>query len=251
MKDFLGIIPARYASTRFPGKPLALLRGKPMIQWVYEGASRVLDHLAVATDDRRIQEAVRGFGGRSVLTSNEHRTGTERCAEALHILEEEEGRTFEFVLNVQGDEPLVDAGSLRLLADGLREGNAPVATLIRKESDPVERNDPNRVKVVVDHNRMALYFSRARIPYPRDEGFAAPVYIHLGLYGYRADTLKELVSLPEPPLEQAEALEQLRWLYHGFRIQTCVSAHVSQGVDTPEDLAMLEKFLQENPRYRE
>ena len=248
----LGIIPARYDSTRFPGKPLAKLGSRPMIQWVYERASTYFRHLAVATDDERIFRTVREFGGRAVMTDPGHGSGTERCAEAFRILGEEEQMNYTHVVNIQGDEPLLAPQQFDALISGFRDPGVSVATLIRPLKDPGEVTNPNVVKVVVDRRFRALYFSRSPIPFYREslsspgkpsfpgpeQGRTAPsgFFAHVGLYGFRAGQLDELVHLPPSPLEQAESLEQLRWLEHGYTIQTSVTEFTSHGVDTPEDL---------------
>lgn len=248
MKEFLGIIPARYQSTRFPGKPLALLGNKPMIQWVYERASRLFDHLVVATDDARIKSAVESFGGQVLITSASHRTGTERCAEALGLMEEQSGTGFRFVVNIQGDEPLIDPGQLKLLTGFMTVNKAPVSTLIRPIENEEELSNPNVVKVVVDRFARALYFSRSPIPYVRERGAdgsgaGTTFHAHVGLYGFTAEALKEVVTLPPSPLELAESLEQLRWMEAGISIHTVLTHTSSAGVDTPEDLKSLRKRI--------
>jgi len=235
--EFLGIIPARYASSRFPGKPLALLGEKPMIQWVYERASDLFKHLVVATDDDRILNTVLGFGGKALKTRSDHNTGTERCAEALDRYRNQTGLTFSHVVNIQGDEPLIQTGQLQTLMDCFQVPGTGIATLIRKIPQEEDAQNPNLVKVVVDKSLKALYFSRAPIPYirgPKPVGFT--YYAHLGLYAYRSDVLEKVVKLPASALEQSEMLEQLRWLEHGITIQTDITDLPSIGVDTPEDL---------------
>ena len=248
MAEFLGIIPARYASTRFPGKPLALLGHKPMIQRVYEGASSLFEHLLVATDDQRIYDAVVAFGGKVVMTSPEHSSGTERCAEAASLYEKESGFRFSHVVNIQGDEPLIQSRQLQTLLDCINVPNTPIATLIRPLDKVEELENPNVVKVVVDLSFRALYFSRAPIPMLRDAGHGREsgehkFYTHIGLYAFRREVLEEVVNLPPTLLEQAESLEQLRWMEHGIGIRTAVTTLPSLGVDTPEDL---EKIRKEN-----
>ncbi|MCM1110620.1 MAG: 3-deoxy-manno-octulosonate cytidylyltransferase [Clostridium sp.] len=250
---FIGIIPARYASTRFPGKPLADMLGKPMIQRVYERVVAALgpDNVAVATDDRRILEAVEAFGGRAVMTSETHRSGTDRCHEAYIRL----GSDADVVINIQGDEPFIDPGQIRQLAGCFDEtGEVEIATLIRPfpaDGTIDELRDPNRPKVVVDNEGNALMFSRSVIPYlrgvderlwPSSFGF----HTHIGMYGYRAATLARLVALPPSPLETAESLEQLRWLSNGFRIRTAVSTAPTIGIDTPGDMARAIEYLKQN-----
>ena len=246
MVDFLGIIPARYASTRFPGKPLALLGNKPMIQWVYERASSLFENLLVATDDQRIHDAVEQFGGKVQMTSPEHDSGTERCAEAARLYEKQEKHYFSHVVNIQGDEPMIRMEHLRALTDCFRNSGTGIATLIKQMNDLKDLENPNVVKVVVDQSYRALYFSRTPIPYKRnktadqDDG-KLQFYTHIGLYGFQREILEQVVKLPPSVLEQAESLEQLRWLEHGISIQTAVSNFPSVGVDTPEDLEKIRK----------
>ena len=247
MTDFLGIIPARYASTRFPGKPLALLGQKPMIQRVYESASSRFEHLLVATDDARIYDAVLAFGGKVVMTSTDHRSGTERCAEAASLYEKESGLRFTYVVNIQGDEPLIQSKQLLILANCIQQDETPIATLIRPMNSSEEFENPNVVKVVVDLNLNALYFSRAPIPRLRDASSERKTggpefYTHIGLYAFRREVLETLVKLSPTPLEQTESLEQLRWMEHGLGIRCAITSLSSLGVDTPEDL---EKILKE------
>jgi len=242
----LGIIPARYASTRFPGKPLAILGQKPMIQWVYERASSLFEHLIVATDDPRISDAVVGFGGKVVMTASDHKSGTDRCAEAATAYENESGRSFSYVVNIQGDEPLIQSEQLQTLLDCIQLPDTPVATLIRPMESLEDLNNPNVVKVVVDLNFQALYFSRAPIPMVRDAGTLTKTedrtfYSHIGLYAFRRKVLENIVTLGPTQLEEAESLEQLRWMEHGIRIRTAISTLPSIGVDTPEDLKRIQK----------
>lgn len=225
-----------------------MLGQKPMIQWVYEGASSLFDHLLVATDDRRIFEAVRAFGGKVVMTSEAHKSGTERCAEAARIHEKESGLRFSHVVNIQGDEPLIQPGQIQTLMDCILVPGTPIATLIRSITEVEELENPNVVKVVVDLSSRALYFSRASIPRLRDsspgpKSGIPDYYAHIGLYAFRREVLDQVVTLPPSPLEQAESLEQLRWMEHGFRIRTAVTSLPTLGVDTPEDL---EKIRLEN-----
>lgn len=239
--EFLGIIPARYASTRFPGKPLAMLGEKPMIRWVYEAVSPLFDHLLVATDDQRIFDAVKAFGGRVQMTSPSHSSGTERCAEAATLYEQDTGLRFGYVINIQGDEPLIQSEQLRALMDCIKIPWTGIATLIKPLDDPEELGNPNVVKVVVDKEHRALYFSRAPIPFVRDPG-AHPKhqsfihYSHIGLYAFQREVLDEVVKLAPTALEKAESLEQLRWMENGIPIRTRLTHLKSIGVDTPEDL---------------
>jgi len=224
-----------------------MLGQKPMIQWVYEAASRVFSHLVVATDDRRIGDVVESFGGVAVMTSPEHQTGTERCAEAFRLYRRETGIDFTHVVNIQGDEPLIKKEQLNLLKACLLEEGTEIATLIHPTRDTKEVENPNTVKVVIDPDYKALYFSRSPIPHIRN-----PVhnwienhcyFIHLGIYGFRAAILEKLIRLDPTPLEAAESLEQLRWLEHGFTIRTRETSDRVKGVDTPEDLEALNALL--------
>ncbi|MEN8227434.1 MAG: 3-deoxy-manno-octulosonate cytidylyltransferase [Bacteroidota bacterium] len=241
MSQFLGIIPARYASSRFPGKPLAQLGNKPMIQWVYESASQLFDHLVVATDDHRIFQAVEEFGGKAIMTSPNHRSGTDRCAEAYHLYRDQTGKEFSHIVNIQGDEPLIKKEQLKILMDCFQIPGTRIATLIQPLQNRDEFGNPNVVKVVVDKTNRALYFSRAPIPFRRD---LAPdnqidkqtYYTHVGLYAFRSEVLDQVVKLPPSDLELTESLEQLRWMENGFPIQTSITHLPSIGVDTPEDL---------------
>jgi 3-deoxy-manno-octulosonate cytidylyltransferase (CMP-KDO synthetase) len=230
----LGIIPARYASTRLPGKPLVDILGKPMIRHVYENASRskALDELIVATDDERILAAVEAFGGKARLTSREHNTGTDRAAEVAAAMEEE------VVVNIQGDEPFVEPGMIdEIVQPLLDDPELLMCTSMHEVSDPQDFANPNVVKVVVDLSGNALYFSRSLIPYPRrSEGHR--VFEHIGLYAYRKVFLLKYARLPQTPLEKLESLEQLRALEHGYRIRVVETRrnYIPLSVDTPEDL---------------
>ena len=239
------IIPARYASTRFPGKPLALLGGRPVVQWVYERAAQVFDQVAVATDDERIASAVEAFGGVAVMTSPEHPSGTDRVREAFAIL----GAPGDVVVNIQGDEPFISTEQLRALAACFDHPDTDIATIVRPFSGTyAELADPNKVKAVRDDMGLALYFSRSVIPAVRGrdkELWPAlnQYYIHVGLYAYRAAALNAITSLPQSSLEKAESLEQLRWLQAGMRIRTAVCDAVTVGIDTPADLEEAQKML--------
>jgi 3-deoxy-manno-octulosonate cytidylyltransferase (CMP-KDO synthetase) len=240
---FVVVIPARYGSTRLPGKPLVTLAGKAMIQRVYERArmARRADRVIVATDDDRIVKAVETFGGEARMTRPDHRTGTERVAEvAAHV----EGEVF---VNVQGDEPLLDPGAIDAAVNALlEEPAASVATVATPIKTPADIMDPNVVKTVLDFDGNALYFSRAPIPWVRDT--AGKVQIrhlkHLGLYAFRRDALLEYPTLPQGDLERAEQLEQLRWLENGWKIRVAEVEHDAVSVDVPEDVARVEKLLQ-------
>ncbi|MEW6433742.1 MAG: 3-deoxy-manno-octulosonate cytidylyltransferase [Myxococcota bacterium] len=241
------VIPARYAAQRFPGKPLALIAGKPMVQHVYErcGEARCFSRILVATDDARIVDAVKAFGGEAMLTSPACASGTDRVAEVARALKLPPEAV---VVNVQGDEPAVHPESLAILARVFDSDAVEMATLVRplKES---ERANPNVVKVVRDEAGNALYFSRADIPFQRDAGGAPPPrWAHLGLYGYRAHVLERLSTLPPTALERAESLEQLRALGNGVAIACAVTRHATQAVDTPGDVALAEAALLKLPR---
>lgn len=246
--NFIAIIPARYASSRFPGKPLADIMGKPMVQHVYERASRVFEHCCVATDDKRIADAVEGFGGIAVMTSTEHRSGTDRCAEALMHYEQHTGITFDVVVNVQGDEPFISDEHLVSLREAFNDPAADIATLAYPMGADDDIFNPNSPKIAVSRNGYALYFSRSVIPYMRGveqtEWAARHTYLkHIGIYGYRAATLREITALPQGELERMESLEQLRWLENDYRIKVCRVSAETVGIDTPEDLERLRAKL--------
>jgi 3-deoxy-manno-octulosonate cytidylyltransferase (CMP-KDO synthetase) len=234
----LGVIPARYGSTRFPGKALADINGKPMIQWCYESSlkSKLIDKLIVATDDKRIFEAVKKFGGEAVMTSNKHRSGTDRIAEAVKKY------NCDIVVNIQGDEPFIDYRTIDNAIDALKKDkNVQVSTVAKKIKDKKEINNPNNVKVVFDDKFNALYFSRSLIPYDRDEKSKVIYYRHYGLYVYRRDYLLKITKLPEGKLEKTEKLEQLRVLENGGKIKIVLTNKDSVSIDTPEDLKGVKK----------
>lgn len=239
----VGIIPARWGSTRFPGKPLAPILGRPMIQWVVEAALKAvrLSQVIVATDDSRILDAVKGFGGCAELTSDQHRTGSDRIAEVAA-----RGQ-WDLVVNIQGDEPLIDPADIDRAVKGLADNpDIPVSTLMAPVKTEDERDDVNVVKVVTDACGRALYFSRSPIPHNRDGGGEAPlegVFRHLGLYAYRSSFLREFTRMPSTPLEELEKLEQLRILESGFPILVLNTENRSPGVDLPEDIEKLETLL--------
>lgn len=235
---FIGIIPARFESTRFPGKPLALLGKKPMIQWAVENTQKALGQVFVATDDERISEVVKQFGGQVVLTANTHRSGTDRCAEAAQIL----SQTIEFdvVINIQGDEPFIQAEQINLLKNCFFE-ETDIATIIKKIDSTEELFNPNRPKVVIGENNQALYFSRSTIPFIRgkkEENWlnTNTFWAHIGMYAYKREVLQKITKLAPGKLEMAESLEQLRWLENGYKIATAETQHQSIGIDTPADL---------------
>ncbi|MDR0348366.1 MAG: 3-deoxy-manno-octulosonate cytidylyltransferase [Tannerella sp.] len=247
--NFLGIIPSRYASTRFPGKSLVDIDGKTMIQRVYEQAQPAVDKLYVATDDERIAEAVKRFGGNVLLTSEKHNSGTDRCYEAYCKVGEGEDAV---VVNIQGDEPFIRPEQLELLKSCFSESDTQIATLVK----PFDKDgnfeqtlfNPNTPKVVLNSRNEAMYFSRSVIPYIRGRHHTQwlrtyTFYKHIGLYAYRADILKEITALPPSPLETAESLEQLRWLQNGYRIKTAITTLETIGIDTPADLEKALAYL--------
>lgn len=245
--NILGVIPARYASTRFPAKPLVDIAGKSMIQRVYEqvSKSKSLTKVVVATDDQRIVEHVLGFGGTVVMTSNQHPSGTDRCYEALSQQQDE----FNYVINIQGDEPFIRPEQIDLLA-ALLDGQTMIATLVKKLTDQKDLFNPNVVKAVLAMDGQALYFSRSPVPHVRntkEEEWLqkGSFYKHIGMYAYRADTLEKLTKLDVSPLEKAESLEQLRWLDNGYSIKTTETKSETIGIDTPEDLQKALHFLKE------
>ena len=250
---FLAIIPARYASTRFPAKPLALLGGKPVIRRVYEQVAGVLDDAVVATDNERIRDAVAAFGGKAVMTSPDHRSGTDRCREAFDKC----GAEFDVVINVQGDEPFVRPEQIETLKHCFDDPATDIATLVKPfspEDGLAALENPNSPKVVLDAQSRALYFSRSVIPYlggvERTEWLARHTfYKHIGIYAFRAGVLRAVTKLPQSPLELAESLEQLRWLENGYRIRAGITRTETVGIDTPEDLTRAEEFLLRHPEF--
>ena len=237
MPSIIGVIPARYASSRFPGKPLADILGKPMIEWVYRRTKEcsLLQEVIVATDDERIQKLVEGFGGKAIMTSQSHKTGTERLAEVAQKL------PADYYLNIQGDEPLVRSDLLELLIGPLLRKGALMSTLATAIEE-TELTDPNRVKVVVDFADQALYFSRAPIPFSRGQYVSNPL-LHMGFYGLQRDFLLAYPHLPRGPLEASEDLEQLRALENGYRISVVKSNYRTVGVDCLADLDLVKKRL--------
>lgn len=257
---FIAIIPARFASTRFPGKPLVMLGGKPIVQHVYDRVSKIVDETYVATDDERIRAAVEAFGGKVVMTSPHHPSGTDRCFEAYNIIKESAdiaGKSpnatngGDVVINVQGDEPFIDASQLREVMACFDLQSTDIATLVKpftSDAGLEALKNPNSPKVVIDSHNKALYFSRSVIPYlrnvPESEWLSHHTfYKHIGLYAYRADVLRLINSLPQSPLERAESLEQLRWLEAGLKISVGITHVETIGIDTPEDLERAEQFL--------
>ena len=244
---FIGIIPARYASSRFPGKPLAMIGDKPMIQRVYEQAKKVIADVYVATDDIRIFNTVETFGGKAVMTSDKHRSGTDRCHEAYCNV----GSKADVVINIQGDEPFIHEEQIREIMECFDDPATQIATLVRK-FDPSQGfdalNDSTKPKVVIDNNRNALYFSRSVIPFVRNtekENWASETtyYMHVGMYAYKATVLAEITGLAQSSLETAESLEQLRWLQNGYKIKTGLTDKPTIGIDTPGDLEKAIRYL--------
>ena len=232
----IGIIPARYASTRFPGKPLALIYNKPMIQHVFERCLEAdLDDVFVATDDERIKNTVENFGGKVIMTNPNHASGTDRCAEAAKILNL---KNSDFVINIQGDEPFIRKEEINLLANLLDNQKIQIATLAKPITNQEEYHNPNKVKVVFSNSNRALYFSRS--PIPHTPHLSPPTsHKHLGIYAYRNEILQQITQLPISTLEKTEKLEQLRWIENDFTIHVQICHHESIAIDTPEDLEQL------------
>lgn len=237
---YLALIPARYASTRFPGKPLADIGGKPMIRRVYEQVNKAVGDVYVATDDARIFDAVVSFGGKAVMTSSNHRSGTDRCCEAMDAI----GGSFDVVLNIQGDEPFVQPQQIEALMECFNSSDVEIATLVKpfsKEDGLTALMDAGTPKVVLNKKMQAIYFSRSVVPYVRDaqrEDWLSKhvFYKHIGLYGYRCDVLHDISRLEPTPLEKAESLEQLRWIENGYVIKVGITDVVSFGIDFPDDI---------------
>lgn len=241
---FIGIIPARYASTRFPGKPLALLGGKPVIQHVYEKVAAVLETAYVATDDERIYDVVKSFGGQVVMTRTNHKSGTDRIEEVIEKI----GGEWDVVVNVQGDEPFVAKSQLDTICHCFDDPTTQIATLGKPFESMEAVQNPNSPKIVVDNMGFAMYFSRSVIPYVRGKEKSSwlthyPFLKHLGIYAYRKDVLRQITQLPQSSLEIAESLEQLRWLQNGFKIKVGTTDVETVGIDTPQDLERAEEFL--------
>lgn len=251
--NIIAIIPARYASTRFPGKPLVELAGKPIVQHVYERVSRIIAHTYVATDDERIRTAVEAFGGKVVMTSPHHPSGTDRCFEAYNIIKESLSSSTDgdVVINVQGDEPFIDDSQLRDVVTCFDDPSTDIATLVKPfpaDADVQVLKNPNSPKVVIGSDNTALYFSRSVIPYlrnvPESEWLTHHTfYKHIGLYAYRAEVLARITAMPQGTLEKAESLEQLRWLESGMKIRVGITHVETIGIDTPDDLKKAEQFI--------
>lgn len=242
--EFLAIIPARYASTRFPGKPLTMISGKTMIERVYEQSCKAFENVYVATDDNRIFETVINFGGRAIMTLASHLNGTSRVLEAMTQIEKLRGTHCKYVINIQGDEPFIKPEQLKELTSCFANPQTEIATLVKKITNSEDLFSPDIPKVVFGKNGQALYFSRSPIPYlrdiPKDQWVdIAQYYKHIGLYGYKRETLIEIAAMAPAPLEKAESLEQLRWLENGVKIAVNETIFDSYSIDTPEDLNKL------------
>lgn len=242
---FVAVIPARYASTRFPGKPLAVLGGKPVIQRVYEQVASVIPEAFVATDDQRIFDTVNSFGGQAVMTGADHQSGTDRIEEAVEKI----GTAADVVVNIQGDEPFIATEQIETLCQQFDDSSTQIATLGKPFTDMDAVDNPNSPKIVTDVNGFALYFSRSVIPFVRGQVHEDwlshyPFLKHLGVYAYRREVLQAITRLPQSSLELAESLEQLRWLQNGYRIRVGLTHHKTVGIDTPEDLVRAEAYLQ-------
>lgn len=242
---FIGIIPARYASTRFPGKPLAILGGKTVIQRVYEQTTAILQEAYVATDDERIFQTVEQFGGRAVMTRTDHKSGTDRIEEAAEKI----GTDADIIINIQGDEPFIQQSQIETLMHLFDDPDTQIGTLGKPFESIEAAMNPNSPKIVTDLRGFALYFSRSVIPFVRGQQQSDwlqhfPYLKHLGLYAYRREVLRQVTQLPQSPLELAESLEQLRWLENGYRIRVGLTNVETVGIDTPEDLQRAEAFLQ-------
>ena len=247
MTRFVGIIPARYASTRFPGKPLADIKGKTMIERVYIQASKALTDVVVATDDDRIKAEVQRFGGNVIMTSPDHQSGTDRCAEAVTVYEKLVNKSFDVVINIQGDEPFIQPSQFEMLMKCFADAKTEIATLVKPITSPEDIFNPNHVKVTFSRLKKALYFSRSPIPHlrnintenwPGDHNF----YKHIGIYAFRTKVLTELTRLHQSSLELAESLEQLRWLENGYQISVEITDFESISVDTPADLEKIRQL---------
>ena len=248
----LALIPARYGSSRFPGKPLALVHGKPMIQRVYEQTVKAFPNACVATDDDRIYNAVKAFGGKVVMTSSSHNSGTDRCFEAWANYEKESGESFDVVINVQGDEPYIRPEQLMQLGKCFEDPSVELATLVKRVKDKEELFNPNSPKVILDKESNAIYFSRTPVPYSRDVEVTdeyvkeTPFYRHIGLYGYRTSTLARICAMPQSFLEKTEKLEQLRWIENGLKIRVTETQYETHAVDTLEDLEFINSKIDWN-----
>ncbi len=246
---FIGIIPARYSSSRFPGKPLAILGGRTVIERVYEQVSSVLDDVYVATDDQRIFKTVESFHGKAIMTRSDHKSGTDRICEALGKIEKQ----YDVIINIQGDEPFIQKSQIETVMKCFDDPQTQIATLGKHFTSMESAKNQNSPKIVLDNNSYALYFSRSVIPFIRGKEEnqwidSYPFLKHIGLYAYKTEVLKEISLLPQSSLELAESLEQLRWLQNGYRIKVGLTDAETIGIDTPEDLQRAEIFLQNNSR---
>lgn len=241
---FIAVIPARYSSSRFPGKPLAVLAGKPVIQRVYEQVTKVLSEAWVATDDERIYNTVSDFGGKAVMTRQDHKSGTDRIEEAVKKIKTDA----DVIVNIQGDEPFIQPSQIETVCKQFDNPSTQIATIGKPFTSMEAVENPNSPKIVTDVNGFALYFSRSVIPYVRgveEKEWLShfPFLKHLGIYAYRREVLREITRLPQSPLEKAESLEQLRWLQNGYRIRVGITNVETVGIDTPDDLRRAEEFL--------
>lgn len=241
---FIGIIPARYSSSRFPGKPLAILGGKPVIEHVYRQVSSVMEDAFVATDDQRIYDAVEAFGGKAIMTRSDHKSGTDRICEALEKVD----GSFDIVINIQGDEPFIQKSQLETVMQCFDDPRTQIATLGKPFESMEAVENPNSPKIVLDNDGYALYFSRSVIPFVRGKEHEEwlshfPYLKHIGLYAYRTEVLREISKLPQSTLELAESLEQLRWLQNGYKIKVGLTDVETIGIDTPEDLQRAEEKM--------
>lgn len=242
----IGIIPARFGSTRFPGKPLVDINGKSMIMRTFEQAKAAtsLDHVVVATDDQRIFDEVQNFGGEVLMTSSDHQSGTDRCLEAL----EKVNSKFDVVVNIQGDEPFISPDQINLILSCFHDENTEIATLVKLIENAEDLWSPNKVKVIMDDDDFAILFSRQCIPHLRgvekeNWNNSFNFYKHIGMYAYRTNTLKEICKISQSRLEKAEGLEQLRWIESGYRIKTAITEEESIAIDTPEDLEQIKRTI--------
>lgn len=245
--SFIAIIPARYSSKRFPGKPLIKINGNTMIHLVYKQAVKVFDTVYVATDDQRIFDEVSAFGGKVVMTKKRHKSGTERCAEAILKIEAEEDRTFDVIINIQGDEPFVKTEQLTELKKCFKLKRTQIATLAKPINNKEDIFNPNKPKVLLNNKNEAIYFSRSPVPYLRGVKYEKWVskhlfYKHIGLYGFRKEVLIEIAGLNSTPLETAESLEQLRWIENNYKIKVAFTEHESFSIDTPKDLEKIKQI---------
>jgi 3-deoxy-manno-octulosonate cytidylyltransferase (CMP-KDO synthetase) len=252
--NIVGIIPSRYSSTRLPGKPLAMIGDKPMVQWVYENCKKGLEHVFVATDDQRVIDAVESFGGKAVMTREDHTSGTDRCAEAAAKIKEKYNLAADVIVNIQGDEPFFEADQLNDIKSCFKNPDTQIATLIQKAKDLDQVLSRSEVKVVLNNKGEGIYFSRSPIPFLRNVEQSEwmkhhSFYRHLGIYAYRTDVLNKIVKLEQSSLELAESLEQLRWIENDFPV-TCVITELDETmcIDTPEDLKKANEWVKNTSR---